>query len=248
MATASLHVVPGLYHADSQTEYLFDGLRFEVLYSESDDVVAPTLVEVRAYTLTHGVGVHVVAADTPTGTGVSRVRAICDDGQGAWQGVELVQYGTEMWTGLCPVTTARFYVQVVDGAGNVETGAWRTARPGLQAGLLLAEPQQQETRPGTVITYTHTLTNTGAHTETVRIAHHSTQGWTVTHRPALQLGAGHTATLSVGVVVPAGTVAGVKDVTHVTATLSAVPTVQVHVTDTTMVIWHQVYLPLVLRN
>ncbi len=86
---------------------------------------------------------------------------------------------------------------------------------------------------GQTATYTHTLTNLGPLTDTFQLSHASSRGWTVTHTPALTLGAGLSATLAVQVAVPADALSGTVEATVLTATSQLGPTVWAAVTDTT---------------
>jgi uncharacterized repeat protein (TIGR01451 family) len=83
-----------------------------------------------------------------------------------------------------------------------------------------------------VAVYPHTLTNLGNGPDVFNIAHHSSQGWPVTYTTPIAVGYAQTATVWVTVTVPTG-MAGVVDVTTITATSQADATVFAVVTDTT---------------
>jgi hypothetical protein len=100
-------------------------------------------------------------------------------------------------------------------------------------GLQFAPDRSTVATPGTVVVYSHTLTNTGAYTDTYAINHASSQGWVVTYSSPLVVGLGGTATLWVSVTVPADAVSGTADSTLITATSQAYPYPFDTVQDTT---------------
>ncbi len=88
---------------------------------------------------------------------------------------------------------------------------------------------------GTVITYTHTLTNTGEMTDTFTLNFSSSQGWGELLTPGpFTLPAGATAQVQVRVSVPTGNVGGLQDTSIVTATSEADPTKTARAVDKTM--------------
>jgi hypothetical protein len=128
----------------------------------------------------------------------------------------------------------------------------------------LSPGYRQNAKPGSVVTYTHTLTNTGDVSDTFILDIASSQGWPVallggasstgTVRLPLPLGAGLTTTFQVELSVPSrlmsGTlniITGTVDTTIITATSQTSRTVYATLTDTTTVIGVQrVFLPLIL--
>jgi predicted outer membrane repeat protein len=101
------------------------------------------------------------------------------------------------------------------------------------AGVSL-EPDRSDTgEPGTIVTYTHSLENTGNGTDTIDLSHVSSQGWTVTYDTPVVLDAGEETTVVVSVTVPAGTLSDTVDSTTLTATSQADPAVSDSATDTT---------------
>ncbi len=113
--------------------------------------------------------------------------------------------------------------------------AARFLLPSSLAGVLLAPDGDGSAQPGQTITYSHTLTNTGQNFDTYDITHHSNQGWTVTHPPTLTLDTAQTATLLVSINVPLDAVSGTTDITLITATSQADPTISDSVTNRTTV-------------
>jgi hypothetical protein len=119
-------------------------------------------------------------------------------------------------------------------------------------GVELSSGYSQDAEPGSVVTYTHTLTNTGDGPDIFVLDAVSSHGWPVallgdayptgTVCLPLPLETGLTATFQVSLSVPyqmlSGTlniITGTKDTIVVTATSQATPTVYVTLTDTTTV-------------
>ena len=124
--------------------------------------------------------------------------------------------------------TSHFKPAVFDTVTDVTT-------VGLAAGVALKPNRSGMTDPGTVITYTHTITNTGNVPDTFAITHASSQGWAVAYDTSIALGIGQTTTLVVSLTVPSGLISGTVDSTLITATSQADPTVSDAATDTTTV-------------
>ena len=132
-----------------------------------------------------------------------------------------------------------------------------TTTVGQDAGVGLSPGYNQEAKPGTVVTYTHVLTNTGETTDTFILEATSSQDWPVellggdyptgTALLPLELSAGLTGTIAVSLTVPTTATGGTVDYTVVTATSQTDSEVWTTITDTTTVRAY-VYLPLVVRN
>ena len=120
------------------------------------------------------------------------------------------------------------------------------------AGTVLREREPEgdaDSVPGTVVAYSHILTNTGDGPDIFDLALDSSQGWAAMDTTPLSLGAGGTATLVVSVTVPADALSGTVDSTVITAT-SRGGGQSAASTDTTTVVdreWN-VYLPMVLKG
>jgi len=128
------------------------------------------------------------------------------------------------------------------------------------AGLELSPGYSQTVEPGTVVAYTHVLTNTGTTTDTFTLEASSSKSWPIALRAGgystgteigtvilpLQLDAGLTGTVVVSITVPTAAW-GTIDYTVVTATSHISSSVWIAVIDTTFV-RTRVYLPLVVRN
>jgi hypothetical protein len=86
-------------------------------------------------------------------------------------------------------------------------------------GVSLSPNRTGSAYPGTLVTYTHTLVNTGNYTDTLALTKSSSQGWTVDVSPAnVSLPTGGSRSVIVSVTVPAGAVSGTMDTTIITAT------------------------------
>ena len=103
------------------------------------------------------------------------------------------------------------------------------------AGVIFAPNRSGNADPGTVITYTHTITNTGDGPDTFDITHASSQGWDITYDTHVSVGYGMTATVIVSVTVPANATSGTMDATLLTATSQHDFTVLDSVVDATTV-------------
>lgn len=101
-------------------------------------------------------------------------------------------------------------------------------------GVELAPDNTGTADPGTAITYTHIITNTGDGFDTFTLSAVSSQGWLVEHAPSVALGPTLTQTLVVTVNVPPGS-GGLVDVTTLTATSGVSSAVQASAVDTTTV-------------
>jgi len=118
------------------------------------------------------------------------------------------------------------------------------------AGVALAPDQAAQAQPGEVLTFTHTLTNTGNLTDTFDL---SLSGWGTLLTPTpVMLGAGASTPVQVRVVVPADALSGTVNTTVVTATSRFSPTVYAVVQDVITVDIesprYAIFLPLVVRN
>ena len=125
---------------------------------------------------------------------------------------------------------------------------------GFPGSVQLAPDRSGSAAPGTFITYTHTLTNTGNCTATFGLVYTSSQGWAlVSPNWPITLAPQGKQAVWVTITIPADAISGTVDSTVVTATSQADVAVFASVVDTTTVVgelvegWN-VYLPLVLRS
>lgn len=110
----------GQFDSASGTERLYDQLAFDAFYSNSPDTIPPTITHVDGV-LGPGAGTARIKVETDDSSGILKVVAAYTTDQGTWQSGELA-YDAVMWkwTGTIPATVqTRFFVQVVDRAGNV---------------------------------------------------------------------------------------------------------------------------------
>jgi uncharacterized repeat protein (TIGR01451 family) len=102
-------------------------------------------------------------------------------------------------------------------------------------GIQLTPDSSRLVHPGTVISYTHLLINTGNLSDTFELALSSTQGWGTSSNTSVILEPGESQVLIVRVVVPPHAQAGTIDKTRLVATSLAKPSLVAVVTDTTRV-------------
>jgi hypothetical protein len=116
-AEDKLVTVLGQYHAQTQTERLYDELSFDVYYhTTSDDWTPPSVTGVDSELWAGSASISVAAQDD---SGIHAVVIAYTDGRGIWDSVNLTE-SESAWSGSFPASEdAQFIVQVVDGAGNV---------------------------------------------------------------------------------------------------------------------------------
>ena len=103
-------------------------------------------------------------------------------------------------------------------------------------GVSLEPDSSQTVEPGSVVTYTHTLLNSGDEVEVFDLSVNSNQGWaSLADAGPITLNSGESALVSVRVLVPLSTAAGIIDTAVVTATLSRVAEVLDTAQNTTTV-------------
>jgi len=142
--------------------------------------------------------------------------------------------------------TARSDASVLATATDVTLVA---AAPGVQ----LTPNRSASAQPGAVVTYTHTLVNTGGAADTFDLTLSPGWGALVTPTP-VTLASGGTATVNVRITAPTTAVSGTVETTRLTATSRLDSRVSATVTDTTTIFTqdtppdHDIFLPLVLRN
>jgi uncharacterized membrane protein len=120
----------------------------------------------------------------------------------------------------------------------LQVTALNTTTVGAAAGVIIApDAQLQIVDAGTVVTYTHTVTNLGNVADVFTVTTTSSQGWfTAVSAAQLNLTAGQTTTLVMTVTVPVTATPGMQDDTVATVTSSFDPGVSDSATDSTRVI------------
>jgi hypothetical protein len=152
-------------------------------------------------------------------------------------------------SGTVGTTTITATSQADSGVGAAVIGATTV---GHVPGVALEPGSTGIVYPGSAITYTHILTNTGNYTDAVVLQAVSSQGWSaqVVGRPH-SVGTGSAAVLYVRLTIPSGVISGTVNHTVVTATSGFDAAVSSVVTNTATVadpLPVKVYLPLVLRG
>jgi hypothetical protein len=109
----------------------------------------------------------------------------------------------------------------VPAGGVVDMGCYEWRLPGVD----LWPDRSATPRPGTQVTFQHTISNTGNGGDIFNLSATSAQGWSVQVTPQVALPAGGGTTVFVAVMVPAGLPAGITDTIRVVATSAANPLV-----------------------
>jgi PKD repeat protein len=120
----------GQFNPQSQTERVYDRLRFDVYYHVgSDDWLAPSIACVRSRL---DAGTAQITLRAEDASGIHAVVVAYTDGLGEWDSVSLAE-GGGLWSGSFPASTGSlFFIQVADEAGNVgvDHKEWQYYRPG----------------------------------------------------------------------------------------------------------------------
>ncbi len=118
--TGSLVSVLGQFNDATDTQRLYDHMAFATYFSNSADAQAPVVKHVDGV-LGPGPNQGRMKVEAEDPSGVLRVVAAFTDGTGSWQSKDLAfSAATQKWTGVITATLqTRYFVQVVDGAGNV---------------------------------------------------------------------------------------------------------------------------------
>ncbi len=108
----------GQFNPQDQTERVYDRLSFDVYYhASSEDWTPPSITKVSSNLEIGSVLVNVDAEDNDSD--IEAVVVAYTDGNGTWSSVDLTDNGS-LHTGSFPASAnTEFFVQVVDGAGNV---------------------------------------------------------------------------------------------------------------------------------
>jgi len=110
----------GQYNSGAGTERLYDNMSFGTYYSSSSDTEPAEITHLDGV-LDETSGSGLIKIEATDDSDIIRVVVAYTDGQGQWHSQDL-SYGDAMhkWTGVISGTVeTRYFVQVVDGAGNV---------------------------------------------------------------------------------------------------------------------------------
>ena len=121
-------------------------------------------------------------------------------------------------------------------AGGVEVTATNQTTVVVTYGVEIAPDNQGTAAPGTVVTYTHTVTNTSNVADTITLTSTSSLGWTIDlSQSSLMLGVNETADIIVSVNVPSSASDGQIDTATITATSTGDGSITDNATDQTTV-------------
>ncbi|MGD9099738.1 MAG: C25 family cysteine peptidase, partial [Anaerolineae bacterium] len=129
----------GQFNPQSQTERVYDQLSFDIYYhTSSDDWTAPSVTRISSGLEGNTATVTVDASDP---SGIEAIIVTHTDGGGAWDSVDLTQ-SEDSWTESFEANDdTRFFVQLVDKAGNVAVqdndGKYFRLGEGLSAAIYL---------------------------------------------------------------------------------------------------------------
>jgi hypothetical protein len=117
-------VLPAQYSADNEasgTMRVFDTLDYTVYYSDSEDIWQPTFWRVEEAVIGSNKMITVEVTDL---SGIVRVGVGYATGDGWWHTANMspTPADPDVWTGVIPYTAVvAYFIQAVDGAGNVGT-------------------------------------------------------------------------------------------------------------------------------
>lgn len=119
-ADNTIATVLGQYNSAEGTERIYDRMSFETYYSNSADSDPPTVIHLDGV-LNPATGTASIKVEAEDASGVTRVVVAYTDGQGQWLSHDLTyNKSVHKWSGTLTATAAtHYFIQVVDGAGNI---------------------------------------------------------------------------------------------------------------------------------
>jgi len=111
----------GQYNSDAGTERLYDQMSLGTYFSSSPDTDPAEIAHLDGV-LDETASTGLIKIEATDASGIIRVVVAYTDGQGQWHSQDLTYKDAMLkWTGVISgtVETTRYFVQVVDGAGNV---------------------------------------------------------------------------------------------------------------------------------
>jgi hypothetical protein len=124
----------GQFNSQAGTERLYDQLAFDTYYSADPDVDPPDITYIGGV-LNQSAGQASLKVEASDPSGVVRVLAAFTEGQGQWLSQDLAfNTSTHKWRGQITATiNTRYFLQAVDGAGNIQVadnkGAYYSFQP-----------------------------------------------------------------------------------------------------------------------
>ena len=117
----TLVTLMGQFNSEAGTERLYEGMAFDTYYSTDLDVQPPNISYLDGI-LDESLGRGFIKVEADDPSGIVRLLVAHTEGQGEWFSQDLEHdAGTHKWKGEFPATqNTVYFVQVVDGAGNVQ--------------------------------------------------------------------------------------------------------------------------------
>ncbi|MFC1879669.1 choice-of-anchor Q domain-containing protein [Chloroflexota bacterium] len=231
-----------------------------VPYDPSFVVMTNTIVVAHSVGITVGAGSAVSLNNTLWGSGSW-------ENETDWAGMGAILTGTSnLWADPAFINPPAQDYHLTSASAAIDAGVdagitvdidgdSRPARVGYDIGadefpfsVILMPNRSANALPGTVITYTHTLTNNRASHDTFTLSHSSSQGWMVSYDTPIALDAGQATNLMISVTIPGDAISGTLDTTVIIATSQSAPSVFDGISDSTTVTFRKVFLPLIFQS
>jgi hypothetical protein len=123
----SVNLVLGAYNVTDGRYRHFTDLDLELLYSDSPDRDDPKAIDATGLVSTAQTQ---LTANVDANETIAEVIGLCDNGIDTYAVVDLQRQEGGQWRGICAMSATRFFLQVVDTAGNVTITDWQRTEAG----------------------------------------------------------------------------------------------------------------------